>query len=109
LNEVMLEMSRKRYGATAVTIDGRLAGIITDGDLRRFFLANSSVDTREVRAADLMSSAPRTVSSSALAIEALHRMEDIQPKVMQLLVLDETETLTGIIHMHDLVKAGISS
>lgn len=109
LNEVMLEMSRKRYGATAVTIDGKIAGIVTDGDLRRFFLANAAIDTREVRAADIMSPTPRTISSSALAIEALHRMEDVQPKVMQLLVLDDAGELTGIIHMHDLVKAGINS
>ncbi|MDP4200847.1 MAG: KpsF/GutQ family sugar-phosphate isomerase [Bacteroidota bacterium] len=109
LNEVMLEMSRKRYGATAVTVDGELAGIITDGDLRRHFLANPSVDSREVRATNLMSPSPRTIGAEALAIEALHQMEDTTPKVMQLLVLSESGELTGIIHMHDLVKAGISS
>src|SRR5438045_6108429 len=70
LNEVMLEMSRKRYGATAVTVDGRLAGIITDGDLRRHFLANPSADGRDVRASDIMTGSPRTISPDALAFEA---------------------------------------
>lgn len=109
LSEVMLEMSRKRYGATAVTEAGQLVGIITDGDLRRHFQANATIDTNTVRASDLVTRTPRTISSCALAIEALHAMEDVAPKVMQLLVLDEAGTLCGIIHMHDLVKAGISS
>jgi arabinose-5-phosphate isomerase len=109
LNEVMLEMSRKRYGSTAVTVDGKLAGIITDGDLRRYFLANPGSDTRDVRALDLMTSKARTISAEALAIEALKNMEEVAPKVMQLLVVSDTGELEGIIHMHDLVKAGISS
>lgn len=109
LNEVMLEMSRKRYGATAVTIDGKLAGIITDGDLRRHFLSNPGADARDVRATDIMTPSARTISADALAIEALRNMEEVSPKVMQLLVVNDSGELEGIIHMHDLVKAGISS
>jgi arabinose-5-phosphate isomerase len=109
LNEVMLEMSRKRYGATAVTVDGKLAGIITDGDLRRHFLANPSADARDVHASDLMTQAARTISADSLAIDALKNMEEELPKVMQLLVVNDAGELEGIIHMHDLVKAGISS
>jgi arabinose-5-phosphate isomerase len=108
LNEVMMEMSRKRFGATAVTKGKKLAGIITDGDLRRFFETHATIDTSAVKAKDLMSTNPRVVSSSALAIEALHAMEDRIPKVMQLLVTDEDGNLDGIIHIHDIVKAGIS-
>ena len=108
LNQVMMEMSRKRFGATAVTKGNALMGIITDGDLRRFFEAHSTIDTGVVKAKDIMAHNPRVVSSSALAIEALHAMEDRIPKVMQLLVTDAKGNLEGIIHIHDIVKAGIS-
>jgi arabinose-5-phosphate isomerase len=108
LNEVMLEMSRKRFGATAVTDNGKLTGIVTDGDLRRYFQANATVDMRKVQARDIMSANPRTVCANVLAIDALHQMEDAPPKVMQLLVTDGQGKLQGIIHMHDIVRAGIS-
>jgi arabinose-5-phosphate isomerase len=108
LNEVMMEMSRKRFGATAVVSGETLVGIITDGDLRRFFESHSTVDTSAVKAKELMFPNPRTISSTALAIEALHAMEDRIPKVMQLLVAGADGTLEGIIHIHDIVKAGIS-
>ena len=108
LNDVMLEMSRKRFGATAVTEHGKLIGIVTDGDLRRYFQSNATIDTRQIRAQGIMTPNPRTTSSDVLAIDALHLMEDIAPKVMQLLVIGGNGTLDGIIHMHDIVKAGIS-
>ena len=108
MNEVMMEMSRKRFGATAVTQAGRIAGIITDGDLRRFFESHSTIDTHRVQAKDIMSRSPRTIRSGKLAIEALHAMEDGAVKVMQLLVVGENGRLEGIIHMHDIVKAGIA-
>jgi arabinose-5-phosphate isomerase len=108
LNEVMMEMSRKRFGSTAVTKGKKLVGIITDGDLRRFFETHATIDTSAIKAKDLMSTNPRAISSSALAIEALHAMEDRIPKVMQLLVTDDNGNLEGIIHIHDIVKAGIS-
>jgi len=108
MNEVMMEMSRKRFGATAVLHHERLAGIITDGDLRRYFGSHTSIDPHSVMAKDLMSVRPRTIPSSALAIEALRAMEEPLPKVMQLLVVGHDGSLEGIIHMHDIVKAGIS-
>lgn len=108
MNQVMMEMSRKRFGATAVTAGERVIGIVTDGDLRRFFEAHATIDTHAVSAKDIMTRAPRTILSGTLAIEALHNMEDTTPKVMQLLVVREDGTLEGIIHMHDIVRAGIS-
>ena len=108
MNEVMMEMSRKRFGATAVTNGERVIGVITDGDLRRFFESHATIDTHVVRARDIMTRAPRTILSGKLAIEALHAMEDTPPKVMQLLVVDEKGAIEGIIHMHEIVKAGIS-
>jgi len=108
MNQVMMEMSRKRFGATAVTDKEHVIGIITDGDLRRFFESQGTIDMHTVRAKDIMTRAPRTILSGTLAIEALHNMEDTTPKVMQLLVVRKDGTLEGIIHMHDIVKAGIS-
>jgi arabinose-5-phosphate isomerase len=107
MNEVMLEMSRKRFGATAVENNNQLVGIITDGDLRRYFESHATIDTHTILAKDLMSRTPRTVASGTLAIDALHAMEDSLPKVMQLLVLRADGSLEGIVHMHDIVKAGI--
>ncbi len=108
LNEVMLEMSRGRLGATLVMQNGKLIGIITDGDLRRYFQDQTKVDISKARASDLMHAMPRTVAASTLAIDALHLMEDTQPKVMQLVVIDAAGEVEGILHMHDIVRTGIS-
>ncbi len=108
MNQVMMEMSRKRFGATAVVKAGRPIGIVTDGDLLRFFESHATIDTHQITARDIMTRNPRTILSGKLAIEALHAMEDAPPKVMQLLVVNEAGLLEGILHMHDIVKAGIA-
>ena len=107
LSEVMTEITSKRLGSTAVVKDGKLVGIVTDGDLRRYFQAQEQVNIRAVKAQDIMIPNPRTTSPDVLAIEALRSMENDTPKVMQLVVL-EGKRLVGMIHLHDLVKAGIS-
>jgi arabinose-5-phosphate isomerase len=108
LTKVMMEMSAKRVGATAVVQSDSLVGIITDGDLRRFFQSRDQVDVNSVRAEDLMKAEPRTIRDDVLAIEALAQMEGT-PKVMQLLVTNESGKLVGVIHMHDIVRAGITA
>jgi arabinose-5-phosphate isomerase len=103
LKEVIMEMTSKRLGATAVTgADGKLLGIVTDGDLRR--MLEKQTDLSRVRAADIMTSRPVTIAKQALAVEALEllRAKDIS----QLLVLDG-DRYAGFIHIHDLVKEGI--
>jgi arabinose-5-phosphate isomerase len=103
LREVILEMTSKRLGATAVTsADNHLLGIITDGDLRRMLEKN--VNTASVSAKDIMTSTPSTISKNALAVEALEllRAKDIS----QLLVMDGDQ-YAGFIHIHDLVREGI--
>jgi len=103
LREVIMEMTSKRLGATAVTgPGGQLLGIITDGDLRR--MLEKSVNTADVNAADIMTKTPATISKDALAVEALEllRAKDIS----QLLVMDGDQ-YAGFIHIHDLVKEGI--
>ncbi len=103
LKEVIMEMTSKRLGATAVTgTKEKLLGIITDGDLRRMLEKNAN--TSIVTAKEIMTPKPTTVSKNALAVEALEllRSKDIS----QLLVMDEDQ-YAGFIHIHDLVREGI--
>jgi arabinose-5-phosphate isomerase len=107
LATVMSEITSKRLGATAVVTSGKLLGIVTDGDLRRFFQSREEINVRNVTAKEIMISDPRSTSQDTLAIDALRSMENELPKVMQLVVMEGT-SLVGMIHLHDLVKAGIS-
>ncbi|MDP4219599.1 MAG: KpsF/GutQ family sugar-phosphate isomerase [Bacteroidota bacterium] len=109
LPSVMHEISVKRFGAACVIgEEGELLGIITDGDLRRYFQSHEQIDIRKVSAGELMAKDPKTTTSDTLAIDALHLMEDTLPKVMQLPVIDSRKNVIGMIHLHDIVKAGIS-
>ena len=102
IKEVIIEISKKRLGVTAVTENNKIVGIITDGDLRRM-LANTE-DFSKLYAKDIMSKAPRTINVSAMAIEAMGIMESNE--ISQLLVQDN-EQYAGVIHLHDLIKEGI--
>ena len=102
IKEVIIEISKKRLGVTAVTENNKIVGIITDGDLRRM-LANTE-DFSKLYAKDIMSKAPRTINVSAMAIEAMEIME--LNEISQLLVQDN-EQYAGVIHLHDLIKEGI--
>ncbi len=99
LKEVIMEMTSKRLGATAVVEDQQLLGIITDGDLRRMLEKNA--DASGVHAKDIMSTKPTTIQKDALAVEALEvlRSKDIS----QLPVMDGKNTLDLFI-IHDLVQ-----
>jgi arabinose-5-phosphate isomerase len=108
LLQAMHVISDKRIGAACVMNGNKLLGIITDGDLRRFFESRRSVDLSAIKAEELMSKKPKTIREDALAIEALRFMQDEPPKVMHLPVLDGSDDLVGVIHIHDIVKAGIS-
>lgn len=102
IKEVIIEISKKRLGVTAVTENNKIVGIITDGDLRRM-LANTE-DFSKLSAKDIMSKAPKTINVSAMAIEAMEIMESNE--ISQLLVQDN-EQYAGVIHLHDLIKEGI--
>ena len=102
VKEVIIEISKKRLGVTAVTENNKIVGIITDGDLRRM-LANTE-DFSKLCAEDIMSKAPKTINVNAMAIEAMELMESSE--ISQLLVHDE-EHYAGVIHLHDLIKEGI--
>lgn len=103
LQEVILEISSKRLGATAVLDPaGALLGVVTDGDLRRM-LARMT-DFTGITARDIMTATPKTIGPDALAIDALTLMR--QHSITQLLVM-ENEKYLGIIHLHDLVREGL--
>ena len=98
--DVIYEMSRKGLGLTAVTeADGRLLGIITDGDLRRV-MQNRRQNVLDLSAADCMTRNPVTLPRSELAASALRLMEE--KKITSVLVVDEDGRLEGVVHIHDL-------
>ena len=103
LREVIMEITSKRLGATAVTDEkGNLLGIVTDGDLRRMLEKN--INTEGMTAGDIMTSRPKTVEADALAIEALDLMRTHD--ITQLVVTGATGYM-GFIHLHDLIREGI--
>ncbi|MCS7171655.1 MAG: KpsF/GutQ family sugar-phosphate isomerase [Aquificaceae bacterium] len=104
MRDVIIEMTSKGFGATAVVdSEGRLVGIITDGDLRRF--ANRGGKFDQSLARDAMTVRPKVSHMEELAAEALRKMEE--HRITVLLVVDGDSRPVGIIHMHDILKAGI--
>lgn len=102
LKTVIMEISSKRLGATAVLDNEKLAGVITDGDLRRMLEKNENFIG--IQASDIMNKTPKTIGKEVMAIDALQIMK--QFSVSQLLVTDNG-TYAGIIHLHDLIREGI--
>jgi arabinose-5-phosphate isomerase len=102
--DLLIEISSKRAGATAVVENNQLLGIVTDGDIRRAVERNLNLDT--LTASDLMNGSAKRIQISALAVEGFQLMES--NKISQLLVIDEEGKYCGIIHLHDLLSAGIN-
>ncbi len=104
--KTILEITSKRLGTTAVVDnEGKLAGIVTDGDLRR--LLEKEVNLEGLKARDLMTQAPKTIDKDKLASYAITKMEKF--KITSLVVVDEDNIPIGIVHLHDLVKLGLQS
>jgi len=98
--DVFHEMSAKGLGMTTVLeADGRLAGILTDGDLRRLMEKHRGA-VLEMRAADGMTKSPQTIGPHVLASEALNLME--KKKITSVVVVDEARRVLGVVHLHDL-------
>jgi arabinose-5-phosphate isomerase len=96
----VVEISTKGFGCVGVfDAEGRLAGIITDGDLRRHMKS----DLMDMPVAEVMTRAPRTIAADALAAEAL---ELISHNISALLVVDADRSVVGIVHFHDLLRLG---
>ncbi len=102
ISDVIIEISSKRLGATAVLEDGKLIGIITDGDLRR--MIQSYPDYQKLTAREVMTHNPRTIDKDELVVDALHLMRE--KNITQLPVLDQGKYI-GVIHLHDILKEGI--
>jgi arabinose-5-phosphate isomerase len=105
LRDAIMEITTKRLGCTLVMDgEGKLAGLITDGDLRR--LLQKTTDISNVSLADVMTKKPKTIAQGTLAVVALQEMESYN--ITQVIVVDEYELPVGVVHLHDLVKAGLS-
>jgi arabinose-5-phosphate isomerase len=104
MKDVIYEMSRKGLGITTIQdADGRLIGVLTDGDLRRMMESESS--PLALTAAQAMRSRGITISPDALASEALRVLE--QRRITSVVVTDETQTVLGVLHLHDLWGVGL--
>lgn len=102
MRDVIVEISEKMLGATAVTENGKILGIITDGDLRRMLSKND--DFTKLKAKDIMAKTPKSIDNDAMAVEAMNILE--ANEVSQLLSHKNGE-YHGIVHIHNLIKEGI--
>lgn len=104
LKDAILEITAKRLGATCVVEEnGNLAGIITDGDLRR--LLQTTSDVTDLTVEQVMTKNPKTIRKGTLASIALQEME--QFSITQLIIVDDERKPFGVVHLHDLVRAGL--
>jgi len=102
VKEVIMEISKKRLGTTAVIDNEKIMGIITDGDIRRMLENNNTIDKLEAR--DIMGTNPITVESDEMAVKALEIMQN--NNITQILVTKNNKYV-GVVHFHDLLKEGI--
>ena len=105
MGRALLLITEKRFGCLGIIDAGRrLVGIITDGDLRRAM----GPDLLSRHAGDIMTGAPRTIAPDALADEALRAMNDLERPITALFVVDAEHRPLGILHIHDLLRAGVA-
>lgn len=103
VSDVIVEITNKRLGVTAVIDNNNLVGIITDGDIRRMLSNTNNISTLTAR--DIMTQNPKTILDSEMAITALETLEN--NKITQILVINEKGNYVGVVHLHDLLKEGI--
>ncbi len=102
IQQVIIEISSKRLGATAVIKNNKIVGVITDGDLRR--MLEKSGYSEQVKASDIMNRTPKKIDADELAVEAFKLLK--ANNITQLMVTKNDEYL-GFIHLHDLLREGI--
>ncbi|MDO4728953.1 MAG: KpsF/GutQ family sugar-phosphate isomerase [Bacteroidota bacterium] len=102
IKKVIVEISEKMLGVTAVVDNQKIVGIVTDGDIRRMLSKTDSI--KGLTAGDIMSANPKTINANELAVDALDIME--KNKITQLLVT-ENNSYIGVVHLHNLVQEGI--
>ncbi|MCL5030002.1 MAG: KpsF/GutQ family sugar-phosphate isomerase [Bacteroidetes bacterium] len=104
IKDVILEITSKRLGTTTVVNkEGKLTGVITDGDLRR--LLERTLDIKDLAAKDIMTHNPKVMKENYLASFALQQMENF--KITAMIIIDEENKPLGIIHLHDLINLGL--
>lgn len=102
IKTVIVEISSKRLGATAVVDGTKLVGVITDGDIRRMLEKNDSISS--IKASDIMNTTPKQIDAGELAVNAMQLLEKYN--ISQLIVTDNG-SYHGFIHLHDLIKEGL--
>ena len=102
ITDVIVEISEKMLGVTAVVDKNKIVGIITDGDLRRMLSKSDSFEG--LKAKDIMGGLPKRIDYNAMAVDAMELMEEFG--ISQLLVEKEGD-YAGVVHLHDLIKEGI--
>ena len=102
IKDVIIEISEKMLGVTAVIDNDKIIGIITDGDLRR--MLSKADDFSNFTAKDIMGSNPKCINNHAMAVDAMELME--ANDISQLLV-EDNDKYAGVVHLHDLIKEGI--
>jgi len=102
IKDIIIEISEKMLGVTAVIENGKIIGIITDGDLRR--MLSKADDFSNLTAKDIMGTNPKRIDNNAMAVDAMELMETNE--ISQLLV-EENGLYAGVVHLHDLIKEGI--
>lgn len=102
IKQVIIEISQKMLGVTAVLDGERIVGVITDGDIRRMLSRYEEI--KGLKARDIMSTSPKTIDAGVLAVDALDFMQN--HKITQLLVTRQGQYV-GVIHLHNLIQEGI--
>jgi len=102
VKDVIVEISKKRLGTTAVLENDKVIGIVTDGDIRR--MLENNTDISELKASDIMGVHPIIIDANTMAVEALDIMQ--KNNITQILVTEDDKYL-GVVHFHDLLKEGI--
>jgi arabinose-5-phosphate isomerase len=106
VKEALFEITNKKLGITGIAnADGSLAGVFTDGDLRRCLEENATCLEQSI--ADVMTTNPKRVLRHHLAARVLQRMEEHQITSLFVFETDDSTTPVGIVHLHDLLKAGV--
>ncbi|CAL2108340.1 D-arabinose 5-phosphate isomerase KdsD [Tenacibaculum sp. 190524A02b] len=104
ISKVIVEISEKRLGVTAVVdSNNTIIGIITDGDIRR--MLSKTTEINKLTALDIMTKSPKSINVDAMAIDALETLEN--NSITQILVTDTKNNYVGVVHLHDLIKEGI--
>lgn len=104
VSEALMEMTQKSLGMVTIQQDNRLLGVFTDGDLRRAI--DEEVDFKNTAIDAIMHRNPHTASANMLAAQALYKMEE--HKITSLVIVDEQNGVEGVLHMHDILRAGVA-